>query len=118
MINPFKNFERWLYGRLKKKSIRVELNDDFIDREDHQYAFRRHLFNVKNSGIDGGILLIYSGVGQIGKTSLLKQFEKIIADEKFISVRYNFDSNEFTQADDMFITLKTFPFGLGRTTQI
>ncbi|MBR0062144.1 MAG: tetratricopeptide repeat protein, partial [Selenomonadaceae bacterium] len=85
-----------------------ELNDDFIDREVQQYSFKRHLIEV--SRVNGRFLLIYSGVGRVGKTSLLKQFEKIIVAgfyKNFICVRYNFDNNEFTQADDMLVTLKT-----------
>lgn len=90
----------------KKKSTCAELNDDFIDRERERHYFRKLLLDEKFSRL----LLIYSGVGSVGKTSLLEQFEKILVNEfykKFMFVRYNFDSNEFTQADDIFVMLKT-----------
>ena len=53
-----------------------DLNDDFIDREVQQYSFKRHL--IETSRTNGKFLLIYSGVGRVGKTSLLEQFKKIV----------------------------------------
>lgn len=60
-------------GFEEKKSPFAELNDDFIYRERERHYFRKLLLDEKISRL----LLIYSGVGCVGKTSLLEQFEKI-----------------------------------------
>lgn len=93
----------------------VELTDDFIDRQENRYYFKKNLLDVQKRKK----FLIYSGVGRVGKTSLLKQFEKIIAgesSEKF--VRYDFDSNENLGAVDMLTALKTLRASLTKKYRV
>ena len=93
----------------------VELTDDFIDRQENRYYFKKNLLDAQKRKK----FLIYSGVGRVGKTLLLKQFEKIIAgesSEKF--VRYDFDSNENLGAVDMLTALKTLRASLTKKYQV
>lgn len=69
----------------------LELNDIFVDREPQRHAFKRHLLDIQRTGINAdGMVLIYSGVGGIGKTLLLNEFEKLSAAQRKKFVRYDF----------------------------
>lgn len=76
----------------KQKQSLVKLNKLFIDREKLQYDFKKHLSNVNNPDFNG-LLLIYSGVGRAGKSSLLNQFETFLSQDEF--VHYSFESKKF-----------------------
>ncbi len=93
-------------GLIKKDRL-ISAGDLFVDREQPTHYFKRHLIEIKNAGIgDSGMLLLYSGSGGIGKTTLLKKFVSMIQAEapntKF--VRYNFDGGN--NAVDMVVALK------------
>lgn len=70
------------------------LNDIFVDREPQRHAFKRHLLEIQRTGINAdGMILIYSGVGGIGKTLLFNEFEKLAAAQGKQFVRYDFAGN-------------------------
>lgn len=77
-----------------KQSL-VKLNKLFIDREELQYEVKKHLCNVNNPDFNG-LLLIYSDVGCVDKSSLLNQFETFLSKDEF--VRYSFESKKFDDA--------------------
>lgn len=89
----------------KKKPAVVEISDKFFDREEHKYNLKKHLLNL-NSSTDGyEILMIYSGVKDIGKSSLLKWFTDNAIKNDFPAtkfVRYNFKDGK----TDMLTVLK------------
>ena len=71
-----------------------KLNDIFVDREPQRHAFKRHLLEIQRTGINAdGMILIYSGVGGIGKTLLFNEFEKLAAAQGKQFVRYDFAGN-------------------------
>lgn len=92
----------------KKPSSTTEMESIFVDRDVQRYGFQKHLTAIKNSGIGDGLLLIYSGVGGIGKTLLFEQFKKMADESKKNFVLYDFKSNT-----DMLAVLKTLRKNLG-----
>ena len=73
-----------------------------VDREVQKYSFKKHLTAIDNSGIGDGLLLLYSGVGGIGKTLLFGEFKKIAGD-----LKKNFILHDFKSNTDMVAVLKT-----------
>ena len=85
----------------RKINREIELRDIFVDRDEQKLVFKRHVFEMGNSGLnENGMLLFYSGVGGIGKTALFKELENIAEKtfidncEKFkrkmVTIRYDF----------------------------
>ena len=87
----------------------------FVDREPQRHAFKRHLIEIDNAGVNAnGMVLIYSGVGGIGKTQLLREFEKIAAKHNKKFIRHNFYINGI----EMLETLKVLRKELGDKYQM
>ncbi|MBR1645886.1 MAG: tetratricopeptide repeat protein [Selenomonadaceae bacterium] len=80
----------------------TELTPVFVDREVQRYSFQKHLTAIKNSGIGDGALLIYSGVGGIGKTLLFNEFQKMAG-----ALNKNFVLHDFKSNTDPVAVLKT-----------
>ncbi|MBR3747231.1 MAG: hypothetical protein IKN27_09775 [Selenomonadaceae bacterium] len=85
----------------KKPQPTNETKSNFVDRDVQRYGFQKHLTAIKNSGVGDGLLLIYSGVGGIGKTLLFDQFKEMAGESKKNFVLHDFKSNT-----DMLAVLK------------
>lgn len=85
----------------RKKNIdkqKTNKNNDpkkfFVDREQYTKTFNSHLLEAEISTISkNGMLLTYSGVGGVGKSALLKQFEKIAKNKGKKFIYYDFKSS-------------------------
>lgn len=61
------------------------VKDPTAEQEEHRHKFKRHLLELKRTGIN-----VYLGGGGIGKTLLLKEFEKLANEQDTKFVRYDF----------------------------
>lgn len=86
----------------RKKNIdKQKTNNDskkiFVDREQYTRTFNSHLLEAEIATINkNGMLLTYSGVGGVGKSALLKQFEEIAQNKnkKFVYHDFKLGSTE------------------------
>ena len=72
----------------------------FVDREQYTKTFNFHLLEAEIPAISkNGMLLTYSGVGGVGKSALLKQFEEIAKNKgkKFIYCDFKSGHTEMLQ---------------------
>lgn len=84
----------------RRKNIdkqKTDANNDskkiFVDREQYTKTFNFHLLEAEIPAISkNGMLLTYSGVGGVGKSALLKQFEEIAKDKGKKFIYYDFKS--------------------------
>lgn len=91
------------FSRKKNIDKQKTSNDSkkiFVDREQYTKTFNSHLLEAEISTISkNGMLLTYSGVGGVGKSALLKQFEEIAKNKgkKFIYHDFKLGSTEMTK---------------------
>lgn len=77
----------------QKTDTNKDSKNFFVDREKYTKTFNSHLLEAETAAISkNGMLLTYSGVGGVGKSALLKQFEEIAKNKGKKFIYYDFKS--------------------------